>query len=336
LAGIADAAVIDVHAHVVLAQTFGAAGIYGPAMGTDADGTPWVTVGSYRLNGVKYAGSPFMDVERRLAAMDAGGIDFQVLSPNPLTYFHFIEPEAAAGFCRVHNDALAPIVEAHSDRLAGLAALPVQDPAMACDELERAVGELGMLGAEIGTDMPFSLCDAALDPLYARCVALNVPLFIHPAPAGLDGPPGDANLKRFDLDVILGFSGQEAIAVATLIYGGVLDRHPDLDLCISHGGGATAFMLGRMARAARKRPWSPDYLRADGAFEERLARLWMDSHVDGAGSYDLLVSAVGDDRLVYGTNFAGWDAPDSAAEHRPPLKLADNARRLLRMANGKD
>ena len=65
-----------------------------------------------------------------------------------------------------------------------------------------------------------------------------------------DGPVGDPVLRRFDLDLIVGFAAQETIAVANLIYGGVLERHPKLDVCISHGGGATGFLFGRMALAA--------------------------------------------------------------------------------------
>jgi aminocarboxymuconate-semialdehyde decarboxylase len=158
-----------------------------------------------------------------------------------------------------------------------------------------------------------------------------VPLFLHPYPAGIDGPAGDPALGDFDLDVVIGFAAQETIAVARLIYGGVLDRHPGLDICLSHGGGSTGYLFGRMAMAARKRPWSPEHLRADGAFEERLSRLWFDNHLNNDASLALLVDKVGDERLVFGTNFAGWDAPEDMANHRPPAKLADNARRLLRL-----
>ena len=330
LAGIESAGCIDVHAHVVLAETMGQAGAHGPEIGYHGDGMPWFRVGDYRLDGVRYEGSPFMDTDVRLARMDEHGIDVQILSPNPLTYMHFIPGPQAVGFCRVHNDALAGRVAGHRDRLAGLAALPMQDIGAAVEELHRAVGDLGLLGAAIGTDFPTALHAPEMDRLYAACVALDVPLFLHPAPAGIDGPKGDPALTRFDLDVVCGFAAQEAAAVATLIYGQVIDRHPALDICLSHGGGSTGYLIGRMARAARKRPWSPAHLRADGAFEERLARLWMDNHLNNDASLDLLVSIVGDDRLVYGTNFAGWDAPDAAGGHRPAPKLADNARRLLR------
>jgi len=109
--------VIDVHAHAVLALTEGAAGAAGPELGTGEDGRPFYRVGDYVLHGVRYAGSPFMDVDVRLAAMDAAGIDVQVLSPNPLTYFGTLPAADAATFSRAHNDALAELVGKHSDRL---------------------------------------------------------------------------------------------------------------------------------------------------------------------------------------------------------------------------
>ncbi|MCB1388690.1 MAG: amidohydrolase [Rhodobacteraceae bacterium] len=331
MAGARDAAVIDVHAHVVQAESFGAAGALGPSMGGQDGPAPWFRVGDYRLDGVRYQGSPFMDPAVRLARMDAAGIDFQVLSPNPLTYLHFVDAAVAIGFCRTHNDALSALVARHGNRLAGFAALPMQDIGAAVEELERAVGELGLRGGYIGTDMPQRLDDPSMNRLYETCVRLDVPLFLHPGPAGIDGPKGDANLQGYDLDVVIGFAAQETLAVARLVYGGVLDRYPTLDICLSHGGGSTAFLAGRMAQAMRKRPWSPPELRHDGAFEERVARLWFDNHLNKEASLALLTDMVGDDRLVFGTNFAGWDAPEDLGAHRPAPKLADNARRLLRI-----
>lgn len=333
-----NARVIDLHAHIVIPQTMGAAGAFGPTIGQNDDGSPFFQIGeNYRLNGVRYVGSPFMDPDLRLQRMAERGIDFQVVSPNPLTYLHFVPAADAIRFCRIHNDALSEIVGARSAQLAGLAALPLQAPDAAAQELRRAVNELGLVGAAFGTDAPLALDDAALDVLYAQAVQLDVPLFIHPGPAGIDGPPGDPALKRFELDIIAGFAAQETVAVATLIYGGVLDRHPGLDICVSHGGGATALLMGRMAKGARKRAWSPPALRADGAFEERLRRLWFDTHIDHPQVLALLSAAVGPGHLVYGTNFAGWDAPDlqpSDMHVSVAPELADNARRLLRAPTG--
>ena len=327
---IQQARTIDIHAHLVLEETFGAAGVHGPELTTAEDGRPLFRVGGYRLHGVRYRNSPFMDLELRIAAMDKAGLDFQVVSPNPLTYFHFVDTASAIAFCRRQNDVMAKRIAPYRNRLAGFAALPMQDPAASADELKRAVEELGLWAPYVGTEFGIRLDSPSMDPLYRRCVELNVPLFFHPAPAGIDGPAAFPPVNYFDLDLLIGFATQETIAVATLIFGGVLDRHPSLDICVSHGGGAVGFLTGRLSQAARKRPWSPHALRGEDAFEARLKRLWFDNHVHDARSLALLRTIVGEDRLVLGTNFAGWDQPEDLRIDAAPAYLADNARRLLR------
>ena len=324
----AGVAVIDVHAHAVLDGVMGCAGHYGPELGEGPDGRPRFRVGGYVLDGVAYAGSPFMDVDRRLALNDHLGIELQVLSPNPLTYFHHIEAPVAARFCRDQNDELARVIALHPDRLRGFAQLPMQDVAAAVAELHRAVEHLGLVGAYIGTDFGTELDDPALDPLWDAAVRLDVPVFVHPAPAGIDGPLRDPRIRKYDLDLSLGFLYEETLAVACLVYGGVLDRHPGLDVCLSHGGGAAAFMHGRLAHQGRTRPWA----RARPVdFGAGLRRLWYDQHVHADDALALLERRVGRDRLVVGTNLAGWDAPTEPG-HIPHVDAYDdNARRLLRL-----
>jgi aminocarboxymuconate-semialdehyde decarboxylase len=322
--------VIDVHAHAVLEVSLGAAGAAGPEAGTGPDGRPFYRIGDYVLTGVRYAGTPFMDVDVRLAAMDAAGIDLQLLSPNPLTYFGRLDAADATAYARTHNDALAGLVAKHPGRLLAAAQLPVQDIAAAVTEARRAVRELGMAAVYIDTDPAGrTLDDPALDPLYEAVTELDVPLFVHPAPLGADGPPDDPRLRRFDLDLAFGFARDETLAVVALVFGGVLDRHPDLDVCVSHGGGAAAFLAGRLARAVEVRPWASESLRERG-FDYYYRRIWFDTHVGDQASLRLLTDRVGTERLVFGTNFAGWDS--GAGEDPGPLAetLAANAARLLR------
>ncbi len=327
---------IDLHAHVVLESVLGAAGPHGPELdeGDPATGRlPCFRVGDYELVGVRYRGSPFMDLDARLAAMDEAGIDLQVLSPNPLTYFAHVEPAWADVFCRRHNDGLAALVASAPTRLAGFAQLPMQDPARAADELRRAVNELGLVGAYLGTDLGRPLDDPALDVVWAACTELDVPAFLHPAPDGIDRPRRDERLARFDGDLWLGFLYEETLAVATLVLGGVLDRHPALDVCVSHGGGATSWLAERMEHAARTRPWGPDALAPPGAVAERLGRLWWDAHVGGPRALASLVATMGTERIVAGTNLAGWDQCLDPGHGDAALAATfdANARRLLRL-----
>jgi len=160
-----SARTIDCHAHARIEVDMGPDWQHGPEYGVDDKGQPWYRVGNYRLQGVKHTRSAFTDPELRIEAMDAAGIEFQVLSPSPLTYFHFVEPSQAIDYCRRWNDALAELCQRHSHRLAGLATLPMQDPAAAARELSRAVSELGLLGGAIGTDFGTSMESTEVDAL---------------------------------------------------------------------------------------------------------------------------------------------------------------------------
>jgi aminocarboxymuconate-semialdehyde decarboxylase len=321
---------IDVHAHAVLEGSLDAAGRAGPELG-ETDGRPWFRIGGYVLHGVRYRGSPFMDPELRIAMMDQHGIERQLLSPNPLTFFSDLEAGAASAYCRAHNDDLAVIVARHPERLLGAAQLPMQDITAAIAELERAVRELGLIAAYIDTDPTAGLDALAMDPFYRALVELDVPLFVHPTSIGPGGPPSDPRLRRFDLDLVVGFAYQETLAVAALIFGGVLDRHPSLDVCVSHGGGAMTALYGRFARAAAVRPWVEPTVREAG-FASYLRRIWFDTHLHSEPAIETLTEIAGTERLVYGTNFVGWDAGAPGAHPRiPGVDLAANARRLLRL-----
>ncbi|MGA1597535.1 MAG: amidohydrolase family protein [bacterium] len=329
---LAAARTIDLHAHIVLAETEGAAGSYGPEVLFEGE-VPIYRIGDYELRGVQYRGSAFMDSEIRLQRMDQAGIDVQVLTPNPLTYFHYIEPDLALQFSQTHNDALAVRVQEHPERLLGMANLPLQDCGAAREELFRAVEDLGLHGAAIGTASHHQLDDPYYDVLYDAFEVLQVPLLIHPAPTGIDRPLLDESLSYYELDLMVGFSFQETVAVANLIFGGVLERHPGLHVCISHGGGMLPFIAGRLSKASRKRAWVPQRLQAEGAFEEELGKLWYDSHVHSEESLDLLEKVVGPDRIVYGTNFAGWDQPAAYTPDERTDQWTRNARNLFRVGD---
>jgi len=323
---------IDIHAHVLLPGVLGACGEAGPELGIQ-DGVERFRAGDYTISGVRFSDSPMSDPAQRLALMDRMSIAFQIVSPYPMLFFYDQPVSAAIAFARKHNDEMAGLVRSHPQRFAGFATLPMQEPDAAVAELRRAIGELGLVGSYIGSDFGGrQLSDPAFEPLWVEHVRLGVPVVIHPGP-----PPQRPGRKApWDLDLVIGFSTDETAAVAHLLFGGVLDRHPGLVVVIPHGGGFAPYVRSRFEFALAKRPWGRGLLRR--SFGEVWGQLVFDCLVHDALTLEYLIRAHGAHRVVLGTNFAAWDQDDHMIDRlaRLPLPAADiqavlgvNARRLF-------
>jgi len=186
----------------------------------------------------------------RLQDMDTGGIDLQVLSDNGSV----VAPALDEGvqLARASNDQVAEACTAHPDRFAGFATLPMTKPAVAADELERAVRSLGLKGAMInGTTSGRFLDDPAFLPVLERAAALSVPIYLHPAMPS--APVREAYYAGLDPAVgfVLSTSGwgwhsEVGIHALRLILAGVFDRLPTLQIIIGHMGEMIPFMLARI------------------------------------------------------------------------------------------
>lgn len=320
-----DVPAIDIHAHVVFPEVFGLCGDAGPEMGTLPDGAPFFRSGDALLRNVRYAGTPFFEVDLRLERMDKLRIDHQVLSPNPLTFFYRRPIEEALEFNRRTNDVMAETV-AKSSRFSGLAQLPMQDPDAAVAELRRAVEELGLKGSFVGSDIAGRvISDPAFDPVWAEHERLGVPTIVHPA-TGMEEPIRPEH-EAWEMPMIYGYLVDEGMSVAQLLFGGVLDRHPGLHAHIPHGGGFAPYQKGRLSEAVRKRPWGPSAV--SRPFDELWAQLSFDTAVHNDDALAFLVGAEGPDRIMIGSNFAGWDQDDRTVTRIEELPVDDATKRAI-------
>jgi len=190
--------------------------------------------------------------DRRIADMDAAGIDMQVLSlTSPGT--EQLDASDAVALARDVNDALAEAVRRHPSRFAGFAALPTAVPNVAADELERTISTYGFKGALInGHSRGRYLDDPFFWPILERAEALQVPLYLHPTP-----PPAEVIAASYTghfapaVTAALSTSAwgwhiETALHVLRLILGGAFDRYPRLQVIIGHMGEALPFMLPRI------------------------------------------------------------------------------------------
>jgi uncharacterized protein len=189
--------------------------------------------------------------ERRLAAMDAAGIDLQVISHTTPGVQH-LDAASAIPLAREANDVLAAAVREHPGRFAGFATLPTSDPVAAADELSRAVQQLGFLGAMVnGHTVGRFLDDPAFAPLLERFERLDVPLYLHPnepVPAVRSAYyEGFAPTVSWFLSAAAwGWHAETALHVLRMVVGGVFDRHPRLRVIVGHMGEMLPFMLQRI------------------------------------------------------------------------------------------
>lgn len=193
--------------------------------------------------------------ERRIADMDAAGIDVQVLSLTSPGVEQLDATEAVA-LARDTNDRLAGAVRRHPSRFAGFAALPTAAPDTAADELEHMVRDHGFKGALInGHIQGRYLDDTFFWPILERAEALQVPLYLHPTP-----PPQPVITTSYTgnyapevagllATAAWGWHIETAIHVLRLILSGAFDRYPSLQLVIGHLGEGLPFMLPRLELA---------------------------------------------------------------------------------------
>ncbi|MEU5956311.1 amidohydrolase family protein [Streptomyces sp. NPDC047525] len=301
---------VDVHAHVLL-----------PEIETLVDGLPGLAEAKAldaRRNGsaALKANGPMIgeriprltDPSARLAAMDAQGVDVQLVSPSPSHYHYWADEETAEKVYRLANEATAAHCSAAPDRLRGLGLVPLQHPDNAVRALEHAL-EQGLSGVEISSHTPGrELSDPAYEPLWARAEETGAILFLHPFGCTLD-----ERLDQWYLSNTVGQPTENAVAVSHLIFSGVLDRHPGLKIVAAHGGGYLPTHIGRSDHA-----WSA---RADAGAgcahppSSYLKRLYFDSLVHDPYVLRELVRVAGADRVLLGSDFPfdmGTDDPVGA------------------------
>ncbi|GAA2557881.1 amidohydrolase family protein [Streptomyces levis] len=244
------------------------------------------------------------DAAVRLTAMDAQGVDIQLVSPSPSHYHYWAEPHLAEKVCRLANEGTAAHCAKAPDRLHGLGLVPLQHPDLAVSLLGHALDQ-GLRGVEISSHAPgHELSDPAYEPLWSRAEETGALVFLHPFGCTLD-----ERLDQWYLSNTVGQPTENAVALSHLIFSGVLDRHPGLKLIAAHGGGYLPTHIGRSDHAWRARPDARGCEREPSSY---LKQLYFDSLVHDPQVLRELLRAVGRERVLLGSDFPfdmGTDDP---------------------------
>lgn len=308
---------IDVHSHVFDQRYF-------DAMWRDFDLERSTTPQGQTLmrkNGYTYMWfrDNFFDIEHRLRVMDKQGIDMRVLSlssPNVYDWQGARQLEIA----RLMNDATATIVRAHPDRFAGVGSLPLADVGASLSEIDRIVGDLGLHGVMIGSNVAgVPVNDPRFEPVWAKIDRLGLPVFEHPM------FPPNLQQEEFELPLRVGFIFDTTMAAARLIYSGVFERYPNFAYIMAHTGGALLMLLQRLDNGYRLFPDCRKHI--DRPPSEYAKRLYYDTASFYPPALMMAHGIVGADRLLFGS-----DDPligdDTSVVEGLPLPAEDKAKIL--------
>lgn len=241
------------------------------------------------------------DVDRRLQEMDRLRIDVQAVSPTDVFYQYDREPKVTERIARDANEEIAGMVRDHPGRFMGLGTLPMQDVGRAVAEMTRGMRELGLTGFMIDDHVNNATYDdERFEPLWEAAEDLGAFLLVHQ----YQPTTVAARTEEYFLLNSIGNLSDRTITFASFVYGGVLDRHPGLAICLCHGGGYVPYALDRLDKGWEV--WPELRGRSRDRPSAYVRRFYYDTVVYTARNLRFLIDVVGADRVVFGTD---WPAP---------------------------
>ena len=317
--------VIDVHTHMFthkwLELLKAKAGIYN--VKTRPDGQQEIFRGD---TPVVIPQKGHFDWNLRIQHMDQAGIDVSVVSLTcPNVYWGGEEVSVQAAI--EANDNVADAQREYPDRIRWFASLPWEYPQRAVQELERSCAK-GAAGVMVLANVAGrSLTDPMFAPVWREIDRRALPVLVHPTdPPGVDA----MDMTKFDLSWSVGFMFDTTLAITRMIFEGFFDQYPNLKIIASHGGGTLPYLVGRFEkgdevelpqrRQMKRKP--TDYLR----------HIYYDSITYNLGALKYLVSVVGEEQVMLGTDWPHW-VHDTAGALANTSQLPPSQMRAIRGAN---
>jgi aminocarboxymuconate-semialdehyde decarboxylase len=303
---------IDIHCHVVPES-------FPPYAGRNA-GVPWPSMADAHachkhvmISGKVYrtVSDGCWSVPRRIEDMGKMQVTRQAISPMPELLSYWLPLDDAQVMIRYLNDQIAAMVGRAPDRFTGLGAVPLQDLDASLRELEYVVRQLNLKGVEIASHVNgTSIGDPRFEPFFAEAEKLGAAIFVHAL-----RPAGQDRIVGAFIEQAVCFPGDIGLAAASMITGGIAERHPRLKIAFSHGGGVMSILLPRLVHAWQNVPKARESLKESPAAAAK--RFYYDQLVFDPHAVGFLIKTFGSSQICVGTDY-----PFAMGDFEPMKTLA--------------
>ncbi len=237
------------------------------------------------------------DPELRIREYAQHRTQVQVVCTIPVMFSYWAKPDDCLDLSRFLNDHIAQLVHDYPKNYIGLGTVPMQDADTAIRELQR-LKDMGIVGIQIGSNInDRNLNEPEFFPIFQACQDLSLAVMVHPW-----NMMGEADMRRYWLPWLVGMPAETSRAACSMIFGGVLERLPELRVCFSHAGGSFLPTIGRIQHGYNCRP---DLVAIDNPKPptDYLGKFWVDSITHDPIMLRYVLDMVGEDKVTLGSDY---------------------------------
>jgi len=245
--------------------------------------------------------------KKRIQDCVIDNVNVQVLSTIPVLFSYWANDDEGLMLSKFLNNHIAKVVRDEPSRFIGLGTVPMQNPNMAIPEMDRIVNELKLPGIEIGSNVNGkNLSEEKFHPIFEHAEKINCSILVHPWEM-----MGQAEIQKYWLPWLVGMPAETSRAICSLIFGGVLEKYPNLKIAFAHGGGTFPFTVGRIDHGFNVRP---DLCAVDNSVlpSSYLKQFYVDSLVHDENALNFMIQTMGAERIAMGSDY-----PFPLGEHHP-------------------